>query len=112
MIRNTIIFNSLNQNKTSGPTLSVTPSSLSFDTEGGFDNLSVTVATSSQVWAVTDSETWLSITGASLIGNDSFRVTCDAQPSGEQPIRTGTVTVSSSGCTDVVINITQAARAA
>ena len=112
MIRNAIIVHGLN--KAHGgytPSLSVTPLTAHYDEEGGFETITVVVADPTQVWAVVCSQAWFSILGASLEGDDTFRIICDAQPEGAQPPRSGTVTVTSNLCADKVITVSQDARA-
>ncbi|MEQ9279366.1 MAG: BACON domain-containing protein, partial [Balneola sp.] len=49
-------------------TLSVSPTSLSFDADGGTKSFEVN---SNTTWSVSDNQSWISVSGADNNGNDS-----------------------------------------
>jgi hypothetical protein len=82
--------------------LTVTPTSLSLAAAAG----STTVNVSANVaWTATDNATWLSVTPASGTGNANLMVNYDAN-TGASP-RTATITISSPGLPDQVVNVMQ-----
>lgn len=112
MIRNVIILNALNQEAAAQVSLAVDPTVLSnMNVDGEFRNVAVDVATSSQAWDYSIDVAWISVTGASKLGDDSaVKITAEAQPEGAQPPRTGHVTFTSTGCSNVVVTVNQVAR--
>jgi hypothetical protein len=61
-------------------------------------------------WAVTSSQTWLTLSSASGSNNASITLIATANPNNS--IRTATITVSGTGVTSQTITVTQAAKAA
>ncbi len=117
MIRNSVILNGFNSTDEGGyvPSLNISDTSFHFLAEGGIElYFVVTVADATQVWAYeisTGDDDWLSVIGASLVGTDTMKISCDAQPAGIQPPRGGTITFTSGTCAPKVLTISQAARA-
>jgi hypothetical protein len=111
MIRNTILL-LLGKSVAAGPSFSVDPTSFAgVSYEGDICHVAVDVANSAQEWDYSDDASWLSVSHASKIGDDSdVWILVDAQPSGQQPPRTGHVTFTSAGCENVVVTINQTAR--
>lgn len=69
--------------------LSVNYNSFVFSSAFGSKTLAVT---SNTTWSVSDNTSWISISGASGSGNDSFLITCSQNSSSSS--RIGTVTIS------------------
>ena len=112
MMRTNLVFHGQNKTViTYSPSLSVSPVAVSLKADGSSvmlnrNIITVTVADASQSWSISK-DSWITITGASLIGNDQFTITAQINSSGV--VRNGTVTVSSAGCTSKVISVQQQA---
>ncbi|MDR1602695.1 MAG: leucine-rich repeat protein [Tannerella sp.] len=89
------------------PTLSVSPSSLSFERTGGSRTFAVTSANTGG-WTVTSSASWATVSTASGSDNATVTVTATANTG---DTRTATVTVSGGGL-DATVTVTQAAAPA
>jgi hypothetical protein len=114
MIRNNPVIHGHNYIKSGFvPTLDLTPSLLSgVSADGALEYVAIDVADATQVWSYAIDVAWVSVGGASLLGDDSsVRITVDAQAAGAQPPRTGHVTFSSTYCADKILTINQLARA-
>jgi len=88
---------------TSGSSLSVSPSSLSFSAAGGSSSFAIT--SSGVNWTVTEAADWLSVNTPSGSGNASIAVT--ATPSPLNTGRTATITVSGAGVPSRTVSIAQ-----
>jgi len=91
---------------TSGPNLTVSPTSLSFASSASSSTVAVT---SNQSWTVTDNQTWITTSATSGANNGSFTVSATANTG--TAARTGTVTVTGGGITRTIA-VTQAAPTA
>ena len=91
---------------TSGPNLTVSPTSLSFASSASSSAIAVT---SNQSWTVTDNQSWITTSVTSGANNGSFTVSATANTG--TAARTGTVTVTGGGITRTIA-VTQAAPAA
>ncbi len=91
---------------TTGPSLTVSPTSLSFASSASSSAVAVT---SNQSWTVTDNQTWITTSVTSGANNGSFTVSATANTG--TAARTGTVTVTGGGITRTIA-VTQAAPAA
>ncbi|MEQ9090193.1 MAG: cohesin domain-containing protein [Balneola sp.] len=80
-------------------TLSVSPTSLSFDADGGTKSFAVT---SNTTWSVSDNQSWISVSGADNNGNDSQVNVTVTSNSSTTSSRSGTVTISGGGLTRTV----------
>jgi xyloglucan-specific exo-beta-1,4-glucanase len=85
------------------PTLTVSPSTMSFTSAASSQNVSVTSNTS---WTVTDNQTWITSSVASGSNNGTIGISVVANTTTAS--RTGTVTITGGGLTQMV-SITQAA---
>jgi hypothetical protein len=86
-----------------GPTLSVSPTSLSLAAAAGSSGtFNITSNTS---WSVSDDQTWLSASPTS--GSNNGTVTVTAQENTSDLARTGTVTVSGTGVSSQTVTVTQ-----
>lgn len=74
------------------PSVTVTPTSMNFGALGSSKTATVTANTT---WTVSDNATWISISGASNNGNDSFTISCSTNVNASS--RNGTVTINWSG---------------
>ena len=75
----------------------------SFVFSSAYGSKSCTI-TSNTTWSVSDNQSWISISGASGSGNDTFTITCQTNPSSSA--RIGTVTINWVG-TNIAIKIFQ-----
>ena len=91
---------------TSGPNLTVSPTSLSFASSASSSTVAVT---SNQSWTVSDNQSWITTSATSGANNGSFTVSATANTG--TAARTGTVTVTGGGLTRTIA-VTQAAPAA
>lgn len=80
-----------------GPSLSISPTSLSYATSGGTKTVAVTSNTN---WTISDNQSWISTSITSGSDNNSFNITLTNNSTGA--IRTGTVTVSGGGLSRTV----------
>jgi hypothetical protein len=87
-------------NQGTSTTLNASPTSLSFGTASGSQNVSVTSNTN---WTASDDQSWISVTPTSGANNGTLQVSVTANTGGS---RTGTVTVSGGGATRT-ISVTQ-----
>lgn len=85
--------------------MSVSPGHRDFEAAGGIQNVTVT---SSVVWTVTYAPDWLTISPIS--GNGDWSVTLTASANSGL-YRTGSITFSANGVTDVYVNVSQASGA-
>jgi hypothetical protein len=85
-----------------GPSLSVSPTSLSFGSSAGTQSATVT---SNVSWTVSADQSWITVSPASGSGNGTFGVSAAANTGAS---RSGTVTVSGGGLT-ATIAVTQSA---
>lgn len=99
---NTSAFGTLRLTGGPTPSLTVSPSTLSFTNGTGTQNISVT---SNVSWSVSDNQSWISVSPTGGSGNGSIGVTVSANSGAA---RSGVVTVAGSGITRT-INISQAA---
>jgi hypothetical protein len=91
---------SVSQGRADPPTtLSVSPTSLSFDADGGTKSFAVT---SNTTWSVSDNQSWISVSGADNNGNDSQVNVTVTSNSSTTSSRSGTVTISGGGLTRTV----------
>jgi hypothetical protein len=113
MIRNLIVVHGHNHSAPA-PSLDVDPTLFSgISYEASFQYVAVDVATEDQAWDCSSDVSWITISGASKLGDDaSVRLNVAAQDAGEQPPRTGHVTFTSTDCANVVVTINQQARPA
>lgn len=86
------------------PTLSISPSSLSFTADGGTANVAVSANVS---WTLTKSADWLSTNLVAGSSNTSVIITC--QPNPNNIIRTGILTFSGLNVPSQTLLVTQAA---
>jgi hypothetical protein len=89
------------------PTLSVSPGSLAFDLDGvpdTTDQFTITVATPSQTWSITDDMVWCTQDVTS--GSGTTVITVSVAHNSGAP-RLGTITISSPGIADAVVGIDQ-----
>ena len=84
-------------------TLSVNPTSLSFETEGGSQSITIT---SNSSWTVTSAGSWCTLSATS--GNGNGNVTITASANTDVSLRTTTITIKS-GDIKQEVSITQAA---
>lgn len=114
MIRNTPVVHGHNHIRGGYvPTLSISVTLMSgVSEEGQIFNMTIDVADATQVWSYIIDAAWITVIGASLIGDDTIKVTIEPQPAGAQPPRTGHITFSSQYCADKVLTINQLARTA
>ena len=87
---------------TPAPTLTVSPSSLSYAAAGGSKTVTVTSNTS---WTATSSASWLTLSPASGSNNGTITAVAAANTSSSQ--RTATITVSANGVSSQTISVTQ-----
>lgn len=114
MIRNNPVIHGHNQIRGGYvPTLNISVTLMSGVSEDGeIFNMTVDVADSTQTWNYIVNVGWISVQGASLIGDDAIKVTVDPQLGGVRPPRTGHITFSSPLCGDRILTINQLARSA
>jgi len=114
MIRNNPVIHGHNQIKDGYvPTLNISVTTMSGVSEDGqIFNMTVDVADPTQTWSYSVDVGWISVQGASLVGDDAIKVTVDPQPAGEQPPRIGHITFSSDDCADRILTISLLARSA
>ena len=89
------------------PTLSVSPTALDFDADGGpliGDTFTITVASPSQTWSLVDNISWATEDVTSGSGTTVITVSVAHNSGGP---RTGTITVSSPGIADKQVAIDQ-----
>lgn len=113
MIKNNIIFHGHNREMPWVPTLAVDPLSLHIGYEGTLpkgEDVTVDVANVSQEWSYISTQSWCTVTSASLMGDDVCGIVVQPQPAGAQPPRSATVTFSSDLCADKVVTVNQDAR--
>ncbi len=79
------------------PLLTISPPSFSFDIYGGTETVTVT---SDQNWAISDNQSWISLSKSSGSDDGSFTVTCSQNTSGSD--RSGTITISGGGLTRTI----------
>jgi hypothetical protein len=92
------------------PTLSISPTALSFDTDGfpcsgSQDNFTITTAFPSQAWSLTDDMTWFSEDIMSGTGTTVITLTCTPHATGGT--RSGTITISSPEVANKTVAIQQ-----
>ena len=87
------------------PSLSVSPTSLSFVSNGSTLPVAVTSNTN---WTVSSSASWLTVSPASGSNNGSVSVNATANTSSSS--RTATLTFKATGVTDKTVSVTQAGR--
>jgi hypothetical protein len=90
---------------TGGPSLNVSPTSLSFGSAASSGTITIT---SNVAWTVTDNQTWITTSVTSGSNNGSFTVSATANTGAA---RSGTVTVTGSGLTQT-ISVSQSAPVA
>jgi Secretion system C-terminal sorting domain/Viral BACON domain/Putative binding domain, N-terminal len=87
-----------------GPTLSVSPSSLTVaSTSGASGNFNVTSNTS---WTVTENSSWFNLSSGSGSGNGPITITTTSANTSTSP-RSANVTFSASGVTSVIVTVIQ-----
>lgn len=106
MIRNNSIVNTLNQSHGTVPSLAISLSVVYAAWGSNSTSRTITVATEEQEWDYEIDCSWLTVTGASGEGTDSFLISWTANTGDE---RIGIITFTSDYCKSVFVTVTQAA---